>query len=278
MIDADAVNKYKNNGKFTVALSDATSTRQIVINTTNKILKDKNVRYALQHATNKEAISQGVFYGLEKPADTLFARTVPYCNIDLEPFKFDIELSNKYLDESGWIKGSNGIRVKNGVKLELNLLYNSDSVTEKTISEYLQAEYKKIGILINITGQEEQSYRDNMKSGNFDMVFNICWGTPYDPQSSLAAMRQRVYGDYAAQLGLNDKAEIDEAITKILVSTDDTKRQELYTFVLTRLHEDAVYIPLTYECNKAIYTSKLKNVNFTQTQYEVPFAEMKFGE
>ena len=57
MIDADAVNKYKNNGKFTVALSDATSTRQIVINTTNKILKDKNVRYALQHATNKEAIS-----------------------------------------------------------------------------------------------------------------------------------------------------------------------------------------------------------------------------
>ena len=275
MIDADAVNKYKNNDKFTVALSDATSTRQIVINTTNKILKDKNVRYALQHATNKEAISQGVFYGLEKPADTLFARTVPYCNIDLEPFKFDIELSNKYLDESGWIKGSDGIRVKNGVKLELNLLYNSDSVTEKTISEYLQAEYKKIGILINITGQEEQSYRDNMKSGNFDMVFNICWGTP---QSSLAAMRQRVYGDYAAQLGLNDKAEIDEAITKILVSTDDTKRQELYTFVLTRLHEDAVYIPLTYECNKAIYTSKLKNVNFTQTQYEVPFAEMKFGE
>ena len=42
------------------------------------------------------------------------------------------------------------------------------------------------------------------------------------------------------------------------------------------LHEDAVYIPLTYECNKAIYTSELKNVKFTQTQYEVPFAEMTF--
>ena len=165
----------------------------------------------------------------------------------------------------------------NNSKLELNLLYNSDSVTEKTISEYLQAEYKKIGIAINIIGQEEQSYRDNMKAGNFDMVFNICWGTPYDPQSSLAAMRQRVYGDYAAQLGLEDKAEIDEAITKILVSTDEEERQNLYTFVLTRLHEDAVYIPLTYECNKAIYTSDLKNVKFTQTQYEVPFAEMTFG-
>ena len=129
---------------------------------------------------------------------------------------------------------------------------------------------------ISIAGEEEQSYRDKMKTGNFDMVFNICWGTPYDPQSSLAAMRQPVYGDYAAQLGLEDKKEIDEAITKILVSTDEKERQDLYTFVLTRLHEDAVYIPLTYECNKAIYNSALKGVNFTQTQYEVPFADMYF--
>ena len=173
MIDADAVNKYKNNNKFTVALSEPTSTRQIVINTNNEILKDKSIRYALQHGTNKEAISQGVFYGLEKPADTLFARTVPYCNIDLKPFNFDMALANKYLDESGWVKGKDGIRTKDGKRLELNLLYNSDSVTEKTISEYLQAEYKKLGIAINITGQEEQSYRDNMKAGNFDMVFNL---------------------------------------------------------------------------------------------------------
>ena len=55
------------------------------------------------------------------------------------------------------------------------------------------------------------------------------------------------------------------------------KRDKSYIHLfLTRLHEDAVYIPLTYECNKAIYTSELKNVKFTQTQYEVPFAEMTF--
>ena len=114
---------------------------------------------------------------------------------------------------------------------------------KKTISEYLQSEYLKLGISLNIHGEEEQSYRDNMKAGNFDMVFNICWGMPYDPQSSLAAMRAPVYGDYAAQQGLEDKAEIDQAITDILTSTDEAERQELYTFVLTRLHEDAVYIP-----------------------------------
>ena len=276
MIDADAVNQYMDKDGFTVSLSDPTSTRQIVLNTTDPILSDKNVRIALQHATNKENISQGIFYGLEQPADTLFAKTVPYCDIDLEPYACDMVLAGQLLDEAGWLMGSDGIREKDGQKLNLDLLYNSDSVTEKSIAEYLQSEYQSIGIALNIHGEEEQSYRDNMKAGNFSMVFNICWGMPYDPQSSLAAMRAPVYGDFAAQQGLEDKAEIDDAITKILVSTDETERQELYTYVLTRLHEDAVYIPLTYECNKAIYRSDLKGFHFTQTQYEVPFQDFSF--
>ena len=276
MIDADAINQYTGNDKFTVSLSDPTSTRQIVLNTTRDVLADKEVRQALQHATNKQAISDGIFYGLEQPADTLFAKTVPYCDIDLEPYAYDVELAQSMLDEAGWVVGADKIREKDGQKLNIDLLYNSDSVTEKAIAEYLQSEYQKIGISLNIHGVEEQSYRDNMKAGNFDMVFNICWGMPSDPQSSLAAMRAPVYGDYAAQLGLEDKADIDQAITDILVSTDEAKRQELYTFVLTRLHEDAVYIPLTYECNKAIYRSDLQGFHFTQTQYEVPFADFYF--
>ena len=277
MIDSDAINKYKNDSKFVSSLSAPTSTRQIVLNTTHSILSNSNVRKALQYATDKKAISDGIFYGLEPPADTLFSRTVAYCDIELTPYEYNMDKANQLLEEAGWTVGNDGIREKDGQRLSLNLLYNSDSVTEKTISEYLQSEYAKIGVEVNITGEEEQSYRDNMKAGNFDMVFNICWGSPYDPQSSLAAMRQRVYGDYAAQQGLHDKKEIDEAITKILLSVDENERKELYNFVLTRLHEDAVYIPLTYECNKAVYTSDLKNVKFAQTQYEVPFWLMYFN-
>lgn len=276
MIDADALKKYTDSDKFKIALSEPTSTRQIVLNTSHGILADKTVRQALQHLTNRQAISEGIFYGFEKPADTLFARTIPYCDIDLKPYEYSVETADRMLLEAGWTKGSDGILQKDGKPLELGLLYNSDSVTEKTICEYLQAEFAKSGIKLNITGQEEQSYRDNMKAGNFDMVFNICWGTPYDPQSSLAAMRAPVYGDYAAQQGLLDKAQIDADITEILTSTDEKRRQELYTDVLTRLHEDAVYIPLTYECNKALFTSALQNVNFKASQYEVPFAEMHF--
>lgn len=276
MLDADAISQYVESDEFEVALSDPTSTRHIVLNTTNDILNDTSVRQALQHATNRKAISEGIFYGLEKPADTLYATTVPYCDIDLEPYEYNTDTASAMLEEAGWTMGDDGVREKDGKKLELDLLYNSDSVTEKTISEYLQSEYLKLGISLNIHGEEEQSYHDNMKAGNFDMVFNICWGMPYDPQSSLAAMRAPVYGDYAAQLGLADKEEIDQAITSILTTTDETERQELYEYVLTRLHEDAVYIPLTFECNKALYTTELQGVHFGTDQYDVPFADMYF--
>lgn len=276
MLDADAISQYVDSDKFEVALSDPTSTRHIVLNTTNEILSDTAVRQALQHATNRTAISEGIFYGLEQPADTLYAATVPYCDVELTPYEYSTETASSMLDEAGWIMGSSGIREKGGKKLELDLLYNSDSVTEKTISEYLQSEYLKLGISLNIHGEEEQSYRDNMKAGNFDMVFNICWGMPYDPQSSLAAMRAPVYGDFATQQGLADKKEIDQAITDILTTTDEEERQELYRFVLTRLHEDAVYIPLTFECNKALYTKNLQGVHFGTDQYDVPFSDMYF--
>lgn len=276
MIDADAISQYLDSDKFTVGLSDPTSTRHIVMNTTHEILGDPAVRKALQHATDRQTISDGIFYGLEQPADTLYATTVPYCNVGLKPYEYSTETAAQILDEAGWVLGSDKMRAKDGRQLALDLLYNSDSVTEKTIAEYLQSEYLKLGISMTIHGEEEQSYRDNMKAGNFDMVFNICWGMPYDPQSSLAAMRAPVYGDYAAQQGLEDKAEIDEAITKILTSTDEAERQELYKSVLTNLHEDAMYLPLTYECNKALYTSALHGVHFGTDQYDVPFADMYF--
>ena len=168
---------------------------------------------------------------------------------------------------------------------EIDLIFGKNMLDADAISQYVDSDRFTVSlsdptstrhIVLNIHGEEEQSYRDNMKAGNFDMVFNICWGMPYDPQSSLAAMRAPVYGDYAAQQGLEDKAEIDQAITDILTSTDEAERQELYDFVLTRLHEDAVYIPLTYETNKALYTSELKGVHFGTDQYDVDFASMYF--
>lgn len=102
MIDADALNKYRDSKKFSIAVSSPTSTRQIVLNTTNDILKDKKIRTAIQHATNKSVISQGVFHGFEPGADTLYSTSIPYCDIDLKPYKYDMKEAAKLIEEAGY--------------------------------------------------------------------------------------------------------------------------------------------------------------------------------
>jgi nickel transport system substrate-binding protein len=91
-------------------------------------------------------------------------------------------------------------------------------------------------------------------------------------------MRTVVYGDYAAQLGLKEKAKLDESILKALVSTDMKERRELFSYILTTLHEEAVYIPLTYERNRAVFRERVRNVTFNPSQFEVPFEKMSLGE
>ncbi|MCV9880145.1 nickel ABC transporter substrate-binding protein [Brenneria izbisi] len=275
MIDADSFVQLSKNKKFATQLSEPVSTRMLLINTQSENLKDVRVRQALQHAVNKVDIAEGIFGGSEVPADTLLARNVPYSNIDLKPYAYDLEQSANLLDAAGWVRQAGQTwRQKDGKPLSIAIYYDSNTASQKVIAEYLQSEFADLGIELKLYGEEEQAYRDRQKAGKFDIVFNISWGTPYDPQSFLSGMKLPVYGDYAAQQGLAEKKQIDDSIAHALITTDEQKRQELYRYVLTTLHNEAVYIPLTYERNRAVYVKSLKGVGFNPSQFEIPFDRM----
>lgn len=279
MVDSETYLKFKDLDGYETSISDPISTRMMVMNTTDEILGDLNVRKSIQHATDRNAISESIFSGIESPADTVLAKTVPYADIDLKAYEYNLDTAKELLEEAGWLEvEGKSYRQKDGKELAITLHYCTDNVADKTISEFYQSELAKVGIKLEIIGEEEQAHRDRMKAGDFDITFNISWGSPYDPQSFLAGMRMPVYGDYAAQQGLKQKEEIDNTILKALTSTDEEKRQEYYTYVLTTLHEEAVYIPLTYERNRAIYNEKVKNVGFNASQFEVPMEKMTIGE
>ncbi|MEL4887708.1 nickel ABC transporter substrate-binding protein [Pectobacterium betavasculorum] len=275
MIDADSFAQLNKNKTFATQLSEPVSTRMLLVNTTSENLKDVRVRQALQHAVNKVDIAEGIFNGSEVPADTLLAKNVPYSNIDLKPYTYDLDKTAALLDAAGWVKkAGQEWRQKDGKPLSIGIYYDSNTASQKVIAEYLQGEFATLGIDLKLHGEEEQAYRDRQKAGKFDIVFNISWGTPYDPQSFLSGMKLPVYGDYAAQQGLAEKKQIDDSIAHALVTTDEKARQEYYRYVLTTLHNEAVYIPLTYERNRAVYVKSLKNVGFNPSQFEIPFDRM----
>ncbi|MDX8045828.1 nickel ABC transporter substrate-binding protein [Gracilibacillus sp. S3-1-1] len=278
MIDLDSFSALEEQGDYVTKLSDPIASRAILLNSNRPVIRDIEVREALQYAIDKQSIANGVLNGYESVAPTLLSSTVPYSDFQLKERKYDVDKAKELLDKDGWERGSDGYRYKNEQKLELNLYYNSDNAQEKTISEYIQHDLKAIGVELHITGEPKQAFLDRQKSGDFDLQYSLSWGTPYDPQSYLSSWRIPAHGDYQAQTGLDKKEWLDETITNLLIENNEDTRTVMYQDVLTYIHDEAIYIPITYSRTKAVYRPALQGVTFNPSQYEIPFEKMYFED
>lgn len=270
LISLDSFKQLQDSGKYVAKVSNPIYTRVVVLNSNKGPTKDLRVRLAIQHAVNKQSIIDGIFYGTEKKADTLFSPNFPYCDLDLKPYSYGVKKAGALLDEAGWTQVDGKFREKDGKTLELEICFDSTNNIQKSIAEVIQGDLKKIGINVKLIGEESQSYNQRQKNGDFNMIFNDTWGAPYDPHSLCSSMREPSHADYQAQSGLAMKAEIDEKIGEVLLTTDEQTRQGLYSYILGTLHEQAVYLPVSYCTNIAVYHKHLSGFQFLPTKYEVP--------
>jgi nickel transport system substrate-binding protein len=274
-ISPDTFQQLKDQG-FVAGISPAYETMAIAMNTSKVPTDDRAVRLAINHAVNKDAIIDGIYYGTQLAAPALFSPDVPYADIGLQPFAFDTAKAEALLDEAGWtLPEGAAVRVKDGVELALELTYQATDPVKKSLSEVIQADLAKIGIAVTLTGLEDSEFYARQADGNFQMTFNGTWGAPYDPHAYASGMRVPSHADYMAQAGLEQKAEIDAAITAALVSTDEVERQAQYAKALTILHEEAVYLPIAYITAIGVLGPEVTNLSFGATAYEFPFATLK---
>lgn len=276
MLDANAFSALQAQGKYVTKISPPSGSRSILLNSNRDITKELLVREALQYAINKQTIATGILNDTEQIADTLMSKSTPYANINLETRSYNVSKAEQLLDEAGWLKSEDGYRYKDGTKLHLMLSYNSDNAQEKTIGESMQSDLKAIGVELEILGEEKQAYFDRQKSGDFDLQYSLSWGLPYDPQTYVSTWRVPSHGDYQAQAGLEKKDWLDQTIGEVLVEQDEEARATKYEEIFRYVHDEAVYLPLTYSVVKAIYSQQLKGVDFNVSQYEIPFEKMYF--
>ncbi|MCY7728543.1 ABC transporter substrate-binding protein, partial [Bacillus safensis] len=267
----------KEAGQYGVTVSPPVGSRSIVINSNQPITKDPKVREAFQYAIQKDMITEGILNGTEKVAHTLLAPSVPYANIPLKKKTYQKKKAEAILDEAGWRMKEDGYRYQNGKLLSVAIYYNSDNAGERTISESIQQDFKQVGIKLDIRGEEKQAFLDRQKTGKFDLMYSLSWGLPYDPQTYVSSFRVASHADYQAQLGLKKKKWLDETITEVLVEPDEQKRKQMYQEILTYIHDENVYIPISYSVTKAVYNKRLKGVGFHVSQYEIPFDRMYFA-
>lgn len=282
VIGLDTFAQYAKDKKYTTAVSQPMSSRLLLLNAKQDVFKDKLVRQAMNHAVDKKSIAENIFRRTETPANTIFSKSTPHSDANITPYDYNINEAKKMLDQAGWKEGTDGIREKDGRKMTLNVPYIATKATDKDLVEYFQGEWKKIGIDVKLTAMEEDDYWANAKTGNFDMMLTYSWGAPWDPHAWMTALTAKADHGHPENVSLESlpiKSEIDDLIKKTLVEPDEKKVDQGYKKVLTMLHDEAVYIPLTYQSVISVYrTGEIENMRFAPEENALPLRYISKAE
>ena len=277
-LDVEAMNELVDSGDYQLVRSEPMNTKMIVANSskTDEPVSEKAVREAIWHSIDRETITKDILNGTETTAHTLFSPNVNYANVDLIKRGYDLEKAKEILDEAGWaLEEGAQVRTKAGNKLVMKLYYDSNSSSQKTQAEFIQASSKEIGIEIEIIGEESTSIANRRSTGDYDLLFNQTWGLAYDPQSTIAAFTSEASYLHTTS-GIPKANELYKKIDQVMVSTDEDTRKSLYTDILKIIHEEAVFIPISNGSVTVVAPKNLNGISFKQTQFELPFEQMYF--
>ena len=273
-VSLEGFRRLESTGAFESALSHSMTTHSLALNSGQGPTADRAVRRALQHLVDKDLLIKAVFLDMDKRADFLFEPSRPYCDLGLEAYGYDPEKAAAILDEAGWTKGKNSFRSKGEEELSINLCFVGNDSEQKALAEALQGEFRKAGVKLVLIGEEKDSFYRRQTEGDFGMIFNDTFGAPYEPHAMVSSMLVPSHADFQAQSGLPNKKELDEKIRSVLVTTDEDARKSLYKDILTTLHEEAVYLPLTFKTLATIHSKSVAGVDFAPLREAIPFEGM----
>ena len=268
-ITYDMLNQIANDEALSVKFSDRTYiTRNLLLNASSPLTKDKRLRTAIEHAIDKNEIINTVLYGKEVKADTLFTRDTPNCDIELTPYGYDKALAAASLDQAGWTDmNAQGIRMRNGTPLRLRAIYQSSKPLDEQILMAVKGQLAALGIDLVLQGYETMTWFGTGMDGAFEISVNDTYGFPQDPQVFLTAMADDGL-DKTSQQSLAQKAQIDACIADMMSTVNDDAIREDYRYILTTLHDEAVNVPLSYAKEMTVYNSKkVKDFSFSDNPY-----------
>jgi len=143
------------------------------LNTRRPPFDDIRVRKALTLLFNRRQLIEKIMYNEYEPANSYYAYT-PYENPDNPKNEYSPEEGLKLLAEAGWSqRDAQGRLVKNGVPLQLELLYYSQTF-EPHLTVY-QEDLRRVGITLNLRLITPETQFQMINERSFQMA-NLAWG------------------------------------------------------------------------------------------------------
>ena len=188
----------------------------------------------------------------------------------LQIYDFDLDKANQILDEAGWRRGENGIREKDGQKLEIRFLQLQDSAASDMLMPIIMKNWKEIGVDLKASLTEFNTIVtmledfENKDVSGWDAFF---LGMQFLNTSNTIMNRQLGYSgsaDDPVYLGENYARIVDEELNEALEqgknTTDPAVSAEAYKRAAVRESELAPYVSVYGNQFFDLYSNKIKNL------------------
>jgi len=204
------------------------------------LFSDRRVRRALFHAIDREAIAEQLMAGTVEVANTPINPTSPYHNPDVVASSYDPDLAARMLDEAGWTRGPDGIRVKDGQRFSFTNLNRAGTQERIAVSQVIQAQLKTVGVEMDFRTLESAAWTQTWRSFDWETVVSA-WFLPADPSFT---------GLYRCGGPNNMTGFCDPDLDEVMRASDEVlsfdERKALLDQGQALLAEDARMLPLYY--------------------------------
>jgi peptide/nickel transport system substrate-binding protein len=227
-------------------------------------VRDQAVRAALRMALDRKTLNEKVRFGLYDLGESVVPPVSPF-HETLPLVPFDIAGANRLLDGAGWVRGADGIRSKNGVRLSLDFATASGTPDSDTIIELIRSWWKQLGVDLQVRHYLSSllfaSVQDGgiIYSGKFDVVLFAWGGDPNGDMSNLYAC------DRFPPNGQNDprycNQQVNQALTLGKTEYDRAKRTAGMRFIQEQIVKDVPTVVMDTRREIHAYNDDLKRWN-----------------
>lgn len=140
--------------------------------TVRPLMQDVRVRRALSYAIDRQELAETVWAGQAVAPTGLVLPNIPGYSVaaeELWPFD-NAQRARELLDEAGWIPGQDGIRVKDGQRLEVVFLLPGGT-TSQELSAFIQQMWRDVGVETNIQLPDLTAFWGISRTDDYDVHF-----------------------------------------------------------------------------------------------------------
>jgi peptide/nickel transport system substrate-binding protein len=236
-------------------------------NNAKPIFRDKRVRQALTHLTDREGMIENLLFGLAESIEGPINKFRPEYNHDLQPLGYDPDRALDLLDEAGWTDSDNdGIldKVIDGeqVDFRFEILVNSGNQIRKDVALTLQYELQDIGIDCQVRELDWSIFLQKVRGKEFDAVV-LGWVTSpkFAPDSYQIWHSSQAENNGSNYISFNSE-ELDGILDAYRLEFDAQKRIAMYQRLQQILHEEQPYTFLWKSRTAQAYSRRFANVNW----------------